>query len=67
MKNSTKLLLVIVSFLLVPFIGFSQVTDHHHEHTGSHGEVIDPFYLPLEFEADSLVGFDETEHGSRHE
>lgn len=59
MKNSTKLLLVIVSFLLVPFIGFSQDTDHHHEHKGAHGQSIDPFYLPLEFDADSLIGFDE--------
>ncbi len=34
-------------------------TDRHHEHTGINGETIDKFYLPLEFDADSLIGFDE--------
>ena len=60
MKNFTKLLLVTVS-LITPFIGFSQSnhTDHHHEHKGINGQSIDPFFLPLEFAADSLVGFDD--------
>lgn len=61
MKNFTKLLLVIVS-LITPFIGFSQMdhTDHHHEHKGAQGQSIDKFYLPLDFDRDSLVGFDES-------
>ncbi|MBC7695753.1 MAG: PKD domain-containing protein [Burkholderiales bacterium] len=61
MKNFTKLLLVIVS-LITPFIGFSQIdhTDHHHEHKGAQGQSIDKFYLPLDFDKDSLVGFDES-------
>lgn len=59
MKNFTKSLFFIVSLLVIQFVGFAQ-TDNHHEHTGLNGEHIDKFYLPFEFSADSLVGFDET-------
>ena len=58
MKNFTKLLIVIVSLLVIPFKGFSQ-TDSHHEHKDAHGHEIDKFSLPLEFDADSLTGFHE--------
>ena len=61
MKNYTKFILVAVSILAIPFFGIAQhnCTDNHHEHKGLNGETIDKFYLPLEYDADSLVGFDE--------
>ena len=58
MKNFTKSLLFIFVLLICSFIGFSQ-TDNHHEHKGLNGENIDKFYIPFDYDADSLVGFDE--------
>ena len=58
MKNFTKLLLTAICLLVFQYIGISQ-TDNHHEHKTLEGGNIDKFYLPLEFDADSLVGFDE--------
>ncbi|MES2764190.1 MAG: PKD domain-containing protein, partial [Bacteroidota bacterium] len=61
MKNFIKSIIVILSFLAISFNGFSQddLSDHHHEHKGAFGQEIDAFYLPLDYDADSLVGFDE--------
>ena len=58
MKNFTKLLLASVCLMVFQFIGISQ-TDNHHLHKDANGGNIDKFYLPLEYDADSLVGFDE--------
>ena len=58
MKNFTKLLLATICLLGLQHVGLSQ-TDNHHLHKDANGGTIDKFYLPLEFDADSLVGFDE--------
>jgi gliding motility-associated-like protein len=58
MKNFTKLLLAAVCLMVFQFIGISQ-TDNHHLHKDANGGNIDKFYLPLEYDVDSLVGFDE--------
>lgn len=49
---------LLFNLLFICFYGFSQI-DNHHLHKGINGEKIDKFYLPLEFDADSLIGFDE--------
>ncbi|MDF2450245.1 MAG: hypothetical protein K0R26_2749, partial [Bacteroidota bacterium] len=62
MKNFTLAILIFLSWFGIPFNGISQSHDHidrHHEHLGAHGQAIDRFYLPLDFDADSLIGFDE--------
>lgn len=58
MKNFTKLLLTAVCLMGFQFVGIAQ-TDNHHLHKDANGGNIDKFYLPLEYDADSLVGFDE--------
>lgn len=58
MKNFTKTLCFIVCLLIIPFVGFTQ-TDNHHEHKTLSGGSIDEFYIPYQFAADSLIGFDE--------
>jgi gliding motility-associated-like protein len=68
MNNFTKLLLAAFFLLGFQYVGISQVinhdghhhspTDNHHEHKGLNGENIDPFYLPFDYAADSLIGFD---------
>jgi len=52
--NITKLLtaLLLMSFFAVDAQQAAQDDHHHHQH-------IDPFYLPLDFDKDSLIGFDE--------
>ena len=68
MKNFTKLLLTVICLLMFQFVGMSQ-TDNHHEHKTLEGGNIDKFYLPLEYDADSLVGFDEAaaiEHAKKY-
>ncbi|MES2515190.1 MAG: PKD domain-containing protein, partial [Bacteroidota bacterium] len=58
MKNFIKLLLAAVWLIGFQQIGLSQ-TDNHHLHKDANGGNIDKFYLPLEYDADSLIGFDE--------
>ena len=68
MKNFTKLLLTAICLMGFQQIGISQ-TDNHHEHKTLEGGNIDKFYLPLEYDADSLVGFDEAaaiEHAKKY-
>ncbi|HRG01658.1 MAG TPA: PKD domain-containing protein [Bacteroidia bacterium] len=57
MKHFIKQVIVAVC-IFIPVFGIAQ-TDQHHEHQGLNGEHIDKFYIPYEFSADSLVGFDE--------
>ena len=57
MKKFTKLLFIVV-LSVISFIGFSQ-TDNHHEHKNANGGDIDKFYIRYDYDADSLVGFDE--------
>lgn len=57
MKHFIKQVIVTVC-VIIPAFGMAQ-TDNHHEHKGLNGEHIDKFYLPYEFSADSLVGFNE--------
>ncbi len=58
MKRFYKVFVVFIYLLGLSKLGFAQ-TDSHHEHKGLNGENIDKFYLPYEFSADSLIGFDE--------
>jgi gliding motility-associated-like protein len=58
MKITTKYFLFFILILAIQLIGVAQ-TDNHHLHKDINGGNIDKFYIPFEFDADSLVGFDE--------
>ncbi len=58
-KTTTSVLFVFV-FSCLPFMNLAQTpTDNHHLHKSSDGGNIDAFYLPYDYDADSLIGFDE--------
>ncbi|MBI3518517.1 MAG: PKD domain-containing protein, partial [Bacteroidetes bacterium] len=63
MKNFIKLLFAAICFMVLSTPVVAQVAnriDRHHEHKDAEGHNIDKFLLPLDFDADSLVGFDES-------